>query len=268
MPTPPPDPDELRRALRADASNAEGARLDLDEVLARSRRERRRRRTTLVGGTAAAVAVLAIGGIALTGGLGLNAGSTTADAPASSSADTDAETEGQSLPSTGVAPADEPPEEELVLRPVDRLNACGAPPVGATAPGADGLTISIASVGRLDAGGSAQATVVLTNTGETRYRGELFAGPALTIADEVTRWHTSGLEAVRTPLELAPGASVELAATLRAVRCDDDASLADPGALPALAPGEYRLSAAVALAAPGAALGVPLVSEAVELTVR
>jgi len=261
-----PDPEALRRALHADAEGADGARLDLDGVLARSRRERRRRRTAVVSGAASAVAVLAIGGVVLSGGLGMNAGSTTADAPASSSTEADGDAAG--APATGVAPADEPPQVELALRPIDRLNPCGTPPAAANTPTADGLAIAITALPPLDAGGSAQATVTLTNTGDAPYRGELFAGPALTVADEVTRWHTSGLEAVRTPLALEPGEGIELTAPVRAVRCDDEAALTDPGALPALAPGSYALSAAVALAAPGTALGVPLVSEPVQLTVR
>jgi hypothetical protein len=262
-----PDPEELRRALRADAEGADGARLDVDGVLARSRGERRRRRTAVLSGAAAAVAVLAIGGVALSVGLGGNAGSTSADAPAGTTTEADGG-ESPSLPATGVAPADEPPEEELVLRPIDRLNPCGAPPAAANSPSADGLAITVSAVTALDSGGAGQATVTLTNTAGTAYRGELFAGPALTIAGEVTQWHTSALEPVRTPLELAPGASIEFTATLRALHCVDDAALTDPGELPALAPGAYRLSAAVALAAPGAALGVPLVSEPVELTVH
>ncbi|MFK4730241.1 hypothetical protein ROT00_11180 [Agromyces mediolanus] len=269
MPT--PDPEELRRALRSDAAHAEGAELDLPAVLARSRSERRRRRTALVGGAAAAVVALAVGGLAVAGGLGLPGASTTADAPASSEsgdADAGAATD-PSTPATGVAPADEPPEEELVLRPIDRLNRCGAPPAGPSAPAGSGLSIEVVAVSSPAPGGTGEATVRITNTGSEGYSGELLAGPALTVADDVTLWHTSGLEAVRTPLALAPGASVELTAPVRAVRCDgaDDASLADPGRLPALAPGEYRLSAAVAIAAPDAPLGLPLVSEAVRLTV-
>ncbi|GAA2456795.1 hypothetical protein [Agromyces soli] len=264
-----PDPEALRRALHADAEGADGARLDLEGVLSRSRRDRRRRRTAILSGAASAVAVLAIGGVVLSGGLVMNAGSTTADAPASASTEADGDAAGSPAPSaTGVAPADEPPQEELALRPIDRLNPCGTSPAAANTPSADGLAIEISAVPALDAGGIAQATVTLTNTGEVPFRGELFAGPALTVADEVTRWHTSGLEAVRMPLALEPGEHIELTAPVRAVRCDDDAALTDPGALPALAPGSYALSAAVSLAAPGAALGVPLVSEPVQLTVR
>lgn len=264
-----PDPEELRRALRADASNADGARLDVDGVLARSRRERRRRRTAVVTGAASALAVLAIGSaVALTGGFGANTASTTADAPASTSIEADGDAGSPSLPATGVAPADEPPQEELALRPIDRLNPCGTPPAAANSPTDDGLAIAISAVPALEPGGTGLATVTLSNTGDAPYRGELFAGPALTIADGVTRWHTSGLEAVRIPLVLDPGESVEFSAPVRAARCDDDAALAAPDALPALAPGSYALSAAVAIAAPGAALGIPLVSQAVQLTVR
>lgn len=265
---PVPDPEDLRRALRDEADAASPPPIDLDAALESSRANRRRRRTALVGTAAAVLLVAAAGGTALTVGLGVQqSATTTADAPLEESesfADASDPADG-----AGVAPADEPQQAEAALVPVDRLNPCGAPPLGATPVEATGLAITVVLQGALAPGGSANAVVSITNVGDASYTGELLTGPAVTLSDSATLWHTSGLQSARTPLELAPGASTAFVAEVRAVRCspEDEADRMLPAELPAIPAGAYWLSAAVALADPAAPLGVPLVSPRIEVAV-
>lgn len=262
-----PSPEELRRALHEEADAASPAPVDLGAVLSSSRARRRRRGTAVIGTAAAVLVVAAAGGTALTIGLQQPA-TTTADAPLQKSegfADASQPADGE-----GVAPADEPPtSDDLVLVPVDRLNPCGAAPLGPTPVAADGLALTATLLGGLEAGGTGRVLVTITNTGDSAFSGELLGGPAVTLSDETTLWHTSGLAAERAALVLAPGASARYETEVRAVRCspDDEAGLALPTELPAVSPGAYGLSAAVAVAAPDAPLGAPLVSSRVEVVI-
>jgi hypothetical protein len=249
------EPERLREALRRDAAHAPGAPIDLDAVLARSASVRRRRRGAVLGGAAAGVVVLAAGGYALSlwfGGSGPaattagapEAGAPEAGAPASSE-QTDASTGGDA-----VAPADQAPfASDLALAPLDRLNACGAEPAAVGPVAVDGLELRVEAPAALAPGERATAVVTLVNTGDAPFSGELRSGPALTIADDVTVWHTSGLEPAREPIELAAGASASFEAELVAEHCEaaDEAGPVLPPGLPPLAPGAYRLSAAVSL---------------------
>ena len=89
----------------------------------------------------------------------------------------------------------------------------------------------------------------MTNAGPSPVTGELRAAPALTVADDgITRWHTNGaVSDVFVPIALEPGASVELEGLATAVECSEADELGEAFAegLPALAPGEYAVSAIV-----------------------
>lgn len=274
MPTTDPGaggPERLRDALHRDAEGAPPSSIDLDAVLARSGSARRRRRAALIGGAAGALVIVAAGGLALGGLLGVGPASTTADAPASSESGEAERAPDASAASGGVAPADQAPfASDFAGTPIDRLNPCGAEPVAAGLAVESGLELRVEAPTAVAPGARATAVVTLTNTSGVAYAGVLVSGPALTISDSVTVWHTSGLEAVRTPIELAPGASTSFEAELVAAHCEpaDEVAPALPDDLPALAPGEYRLSAAISLGGDAQPLGTPLVSPEDALAVR
>ncbi|MGX5696573.1 hypothetical protein ACWKWP_10285 [Agromyces soli] len=267
--------ERLRDALRRDAAHAPGAPIDLDVVLASSASVRRRRRTTVLGGAAAAVVVLAAGGFALSLWLdGRGSVSTTAGSPVSGAPEAGEQTDASTGSGGAVAPADQAPfASDLALAPLDRLNACGSVPVSASSAAVDGLELRVDPPAALAPGGRSTVAVTLVNTGAAPFSGELRSGPALTVADDVTVWHTSGLELVGEPIELEPGASTSFEAELVAERCEaaDEAGPALPPTLPPLAPGPYRLSAAVSLggiAGEGSLGGTVLIAPPVPFVVR
>jgi len=231
--------DELRR--RADASHP--GRIDLDEVLERSRSARRRRRSTVTGGVASAAAILvAVGVVGSLAGVG-GAGSTTADAPVSSELREVAPASPDEDQQTGVAPRDEPPSGDLALGPLAARNRCGAPVVAATDASTSPLSVSVRTDGPLPAGDTSEAEVVLTNVGAATVEGALRAPPSVAVADEdgtvvglradAAAWPAS------VPVRLAPGESIELSAAVEAVSCA-------AGRVPTpLAAGAYQLTATV-----------------------
>ncbi|PJJ72749.1 hypothetical protein CLV46_2325 [Diaminobutyricimonas aerilata] len=131
------------------------------------------------------------------------------------------------------------------LAPAYKVNGCE----GAVAlpVAVDGLTVDVEFPADAPVGTPLAGVVVLTNDGVAAVRGTASAPPATTLGEEgIVRWHSSDLGAVAV-IDLAPGASVRLDATVQPVRCtaDDEALPSLPDDLPAVPAGEYTVSAAL-----------------------
>jgi hypothetical protein len=237
-----PEHDRLREGLRRAVDASASRDLDLDVVLDESRRSRRRRRNAIAGGTASVAALIAtvglVGGLAGLGGPAM----TTADAPIAGSAQELApQTESQEA---DVAPRDGNEAGDVALGRLAAMNRCGEPVVPST--GADAgspLTVTVSATAPVAAGSTGDATVTLTNAGEDTVEGSLRMTPSVAVVDADgtvvgMRPDASALSA-SVPVDLAPGESLELPATVEAVHCLS-------GRAPsALAPGDYRLTATV-----------------------
>jgi hypothetical protein len=118
------------------------------------------------------------------------------------------------------------------------------------APSQFGLVLDVvfpaavpAASGRID------GLVIMTNTSSEQVTGSTFTTPAVTLSqDGIVVWHTNGAtDANATAVDLAPGASLQYAASFDPVRCspEDDALEAFPADLPLAGAGSYELSAAI-----------------------
>ena len=188
------------------------------DVAAVVRRSRARRLPKVLGITG--VGVLAIAGIAV-GGLQLGGGVS----PASDAAGMSAE----SAPMDGGA-ADQTFSDTIKRAPAEKLNLC----TGAVAQldSASPLMLTVSFADATAGAASVEGTVTMTNTGTDAVAGYTAASPAITLAREVS---------------LAPGESMEYAASFTPVVCgvDDDLAESFRADLPAAAPGEYQVSAAI-----------------------
>jgi hypothetical protein len=229
----------LRERLHQAADAAAPRPIDVDAVLAASRARRRARRTAALGVTATAAVLLAAGGIAIAvNGLGPDAASNSALTSESAGTAPEAGPEGAGDDAAGTR-----------LAAPEQVNLCGAPVAGATDASASGLVVAVEPPAAIAPGATVDVRVTVTNAGPSPVTGELRAAPALTVAhDGITRWHTNGVVSDESvPIALEPGASVELEGPATAVACSD---ADEPGeafaeGLPALAPGEYAMSAIV-----------------------
>lgn len=229
----------LREGLRQAADAAAPRPIDVDAVLAASRGRRRARRTAALGVTATAAVLLAAGGIAIAvNGLGPYAASDSA--LTSESAGT--------APEAGPGAAGDDAAGIRLAAP-EKVNLCGAPVAAATDASATGLIVAVEPPTTVAPGATVEVRVSVTNAGPSRVTGELRAAPALTVADDgVTRWHTNGVVSDEfLPVDLEPGASVELEGPVTAVACSeaDELGAAFAEGLPGLAPGGYAVSAIV-----------------------
>lgn len=215
------------------------------------RRSRARRAPRLLG--AGAVAVLAVGGLAYGGfsGLaGLGGASTASD-------------------SGGAAPMMESDEgmtsmtDDARQKGTDGLSLCGAP-VAEIPPSETGLMLSVAFPSAASVGAaSIDGVVTMTNTGTSMVHGSTEFAPTITLSQAGTVvWHTPTAEGTSTTVDLAPGESIDFAASLEPVVCapEDD----EPGAfradLPPAPAGEYQVSAAIDVygdGAPAIVVGAP-----------
>jgi hypothetical protein len=228
--------DGLHRA--ADAATPRP--IDVDAVLAASRGRRRARRTAVLGVTATVAVLLAAGGIAITvNQLGPNA--------ASDSALT-AESGADSVPEASSPGAGGDDASGRLAAP-ERVNLCGAPVAAATDASRSGLVVAVQPPAGLAPGATGAARVTVTNAGPSTVVGRIRVAPALTVADDgITRWHTNGVVSDDSlPVNLEPGASVELEGPITAASCSEGDELGEAFAddLPTLAPGEYAVSAIV-----------------------
>jgi hypothetical protein len=135
-------------------------------------------------------------------------------------------------------------------------NGCGEP-VKPSPPPVEGLELTLAFPASAPADGvEVQGVATLTNTGSVRLIGSTSAQPVVTIArDGITVWHTKGPDdlAFRS-VDLAPGESLDYPVSLTPVECTavDELGESFREGLPALAPGTYEVSAALAFAPDGA----------------
>lgn len=242
-----PTEDDLRAALRE--TNSPASRVDAGRVVARARA----RRVPLQVGSAL-VGVLAVTGIGVVAVQTLPTSAPSVESAMvadGGAADTDA-----SASTT----------EDAKRAPAERLNLCGAP-VAAAGQSVSGLELTVEFPESAAAGSDAIDGVVrLTNTSDSRVTGTTAAVPAVTIArDGITVWHTNGPTILSlTIVDLAPGESLEYPTSIVPVECgpEDEAETFREN-LPALAPGDYTLSAAIDFAPDEAPADAPALADLV-----
>ncbi|QAY74490.1 hypothetical protein ET445_15310 [Agromyces protaetiae] len=232
-------------------------------MLAASRRSRSARRRAIVGGTLAVAGVVVVGGLTFgavrLGGAASSSGSA-ADAPveAPGSGESFADPTGgvdSGGEEAGIAPRDPVPAPDVALDPLATFARCGAPSPAPQGDSADGgedvaarpLRVSIAPIGSVAPGAATTVAVTVRNAAETPLVGSIRTAPVLAVADGaglvVAHSPADGFGAARD-IRLAPGASLELSATLTAVRCSPTG---DQRADQPLDPGAYTVRATVVL---------------------
>lgn len=201
-------------------------RLDASTIIARSRLRRLPRQLG-----AGAVGILAIAGIAV-----VTVPSMLVTPPTTIS--------------TMEQPAADSSTESMIKRaPADRLNLCTAP-IAEVAPSRLGLQLDVVLPASAPVGTApVEAVVRLTNTSAATVTGTTGPAPAITLSQNgLTLWHSNGPEDSSAVLiNLAPGETLEYAASFVPVRCDVDDDLAEQFRpdLPPLPAGIYELSAAI-----------------------
>jgi hypothetical protein len=133
--------------------------------------------------------------------------------------------------------------------PASELNLCGGP-LAEVAPSQFGLVLDVVFPAAVPAESErVDGLVIMTNSGAEHVTGSTFTVPAVTLSqDGVVVWHTNGAtDAGATVVDLAPGESLQYAASFEPVRCtpEDDALEAFPTGLPPAGAGSYELSAAI-----------------------
>ncbi|MEV1129777.1 hypothetical protein [Agromyces sp. NPDC049794] len=238
-----PDPNDhglLGERLKRAADAAAARPIDVDEVLRRSRAARRTRRTAVVSGVSAVAGVLAVTGLVL--GLPGLLGPTA----------TDGQVALESTESSGGAAEDA--EDSRLVAPHE-VNRCGAPVAPATDAATSPLVVTVeAPIAPVRPGSSNPVTVTVTNVGADTVTGGIDLDAPLTVADSgITVSHQGAVpDLPPLPIALAPGGSAELEGSFETRTCaaaDDDAEAASTLA-PALASGDYALSAVVTYTAP------------------
>lgn len=228
--------DELRQALRETDVDTTG--IDIDSVLLRARRARVVRRTAV--GASATLAVLALGFVALPLISGGDAVSSSNESASNTGADAPAPASGSEGDPGGSA--------SIGVAPVDKLNLC-AGTLAEVGPSSSGLVVSTSFPDAGIAGDTVQGVVTITNTGSARATGTTSPVPAVTLSENgVVAWHTNGAAiASVVPVDLAPGESLELPASIETVRCavEDDSGDGFRTGLPPVEPGAYGVSAAI-----------------------
>ena len=138
--------------------------------------------------------------------------------------------------------------EGIKRAPAERINLCGGT-LAEVAPSESGLELTVdfpdATVGATSVAG----TVTLTNTGTQQLTGYTGPVPTVTLSqDGIVLWHTNG-PTIRsiTPVDLAPGESLEYISSFTPVVCgvEDDMAEGFRADLPAAPAGEYQVSAAI-----------------------
>jgi hypothetical protein len=128
------------------------------------------------------------------------------------------------------------------------LNLCSAP-LAEVAPSATGLVLSVRFADSPAGSAVVDGTVRMTNTGTQTLTGYTAGAPTITLSrDSVVLWHSNGpTTEVAREVSLAPGASIEYAASFTPVVCgvEDDSRESFRTDLPAASPGQYEVSAAI-----------------------
>ncbi len=241
-----------RALLRSTAASAPTGALDVDAVLRRARRRRLPGRLATGG-----VGVLAIAGIGFAGANALGGVGQVTTLSSGESEDSPAgPVEGQpgggaesgGLPAPGGATSDSGAAGGgISLAPAEKVNFCGGP-LAEVAPAQTGLVATPRFPATAPAGTETiTGTVTVTNTGTERVTGYTGASPAMTVSEAgITVWHSNGPQIMMAQLiDLEPGASVDLPASILPVRCgvEDDSAESFREDLPPLEPGVYQLSA-------------------------
>lgn len=204
------------------------------------RRSKRRRLPRQVG--AGSVLTLAVAGIGVASFTGLRPLTvpTTADSAAESSADSPMTDSPMGVSGSQLF------DDGTKRAPAEKLNLCGAG-VTEPAPSASGLELTMRFPDTAAATGSdVPGVVTLTNTAARAISGAVTARPVITVAQGgTTLWHSNGPAlALQNPIELAPGESLDYETSFTPVRCSTEDELDSTG-LPALARGEYQLTAVI-----------------------
>ena len=229
-----PTEDDLRNMF-ASADGPVEHGIDANRVIRRSRA--RRLPKQLAAGAGGALVLV---GVTVLGVQSLDLGGpvTTADAPMSQeSSDSDAgSAQDESAFSTKRAPA-------------EKLNLCGGP-VTDFEPNFIGLVLDVVFPATAPASSERiEGIVIMTNDTTETVTGSTLVDPTITLSqDGVTLWHSNGAtDLVATPVDLAPGASMQFTASFEPVRCEaeDDALDAFRPNLPPVGAGTYELSAAL-----------------------
>jgi hypothetical protein len=246
-----PSESELRSQMR-DAGD-ERAEIDVARVIRRAR-ARRIPRLLAVGGAAC----LVVAGVAVPVSFAA-LGDTSTGTTFVASDKSDAGDGGGAAPESATGDSG----ETMMRSAAGALNLCAGPLADPT-PSPTGLTLSVAPVDGSVSADSIQATVTMTNTGDSTVHGTTAGAPSLALSkDGVVLWHSNGaMTMIAVPVDLAPGESLEYTAAFEPVRCDVEDDLSETGfreSLPSVSPGVYALSAAIDL--------VPLDGSATELVI-
>ncbi len=224
------EPNTIRHLFSA--PQPEGA-IDVAAVV---RGARARRLPKVLGVTG--VGVLAIGGLVF-GGLQLGGGVS----PASDAAGTS--TEGMTSDAGGSA---EMFSDTIKRAPAEKLNLCtGSVALLDTVD--TGLELSVDFPDAVAGTASVAGTVTLTNVGPDAITGYTAASPAITLSQNgMVVWHSNGpMIDLAREVDLAPGESMAYEASFTPVVCgvEDDLAESFRADLPAAAPGQYEVSAAI-----------------------
>ena len=224
-----PSEDELRALLAS--GEAPHDRIDTNRVMRRSRTRRLPRQIA-----AGAVSVLTVVGI-----VAVAVQTTQFNSPAMMTSqgpvDGGATTESEAFDTT------------LKRAPADKINLCMGT-LAELSPSVYGLQLDVTFPATAPVGTSpVEGVVTLTNTSDSQVTGYTNPTPALTLSqDGIVLWHSNGPMITSLAIvDLAPGASMTYPASFTPVRCDvdDDMGASFRDDLPAVAAGQYDLSAVI-----------------------
>ena len=237
-----PTEDELRGQFHDDRPGAGSTgSIDLEAVLRRSRARRRPRTVAVAVGASLAVLAIVVPvsvGVALgrTGQLSASSGSS-----ATTNKDSHRSAAGQPVP--GAAPVG---PSVGGTAPAQTVNLCTAT-LTQLAPAPNGLVLAVQPVTAAATDRNIPATVTLTNTSTTAFRGSASPFPVLTLSrDGIVLWHSNGaVPSLAQVIDLPAGASTTFSTTFEPLVCGvvDDRHGSFRAELPATGPGDYQLSA-------------------------
>jgi hypothetical protein len=232
-----PTEDDLKRMFES-AEMPELGGIDAKQVIRRTRARRLPKQLAAGAGGALVLAGVTVLGLQT---VQFAPSPTALDAPTTQESSTDSD--------SGEGGAAEDSTFSTKRAPATMLNRCGEP-LAEVGPSEFGLVLDVvfpaaapASSDRID------GVVIMTNTGSEHVTGSTGATPAITLSREgLALWHTNGpVDASATIVDLAPGASMQFAASFEPVRCEaeDDALETFRADLPPVGAGSYELSAAI-----------------------
>lgn len=208
--------------------------IDTASVIRRSKARRLPMQIAMGGAVALAAGGLLFGGAQLFG-----ANRPVAESAAVSDSDSGAETAPDDLAAGGGA---------IKRAPAEKTNFCTGT-LAEVAPAASGLELTVDFADAAAGSDRVTGTVTLTNTGAAPVSGYTGSTPAITVsADGIVKWHSNGpTDLNQVTVDLAPGESLEYAASFEPVECgiEDDSAAEFRDGLPALPAGDYEVSALI-----------------------